>query len=243
MMIKEPYMVHSLISSSINLGLLMAKDVVAKVVKAYHDGLAQIEAVEGFVRQVLGWREYIRGIYLIEMKNNYHLSNSLKHKNKLPSFFYNANTKLNCLHQVIDETNKFAYNHHIQRLMIIGNISNLLEISPKAIRRWFNEMYIDSFDWVVTPNVVGMALYADGGKMSKSSGTADTIYLADEAKTLSKKIMRAVTDEGPQKENSEKSSAIQNIFDLMELVSTSDTIDHFNTAYANCYIRYGELKK
>lgn len=177
MMKNEPFMVHSMLSAAINLGLLMAKDVVEKVIQAYYDNLAPIEAVEGFVRQVLGWREYIRGVYLKEMKDNYHLSNALNHMHHKPSFFYSGDTSFHCLSTVIKETVQHGYNHHIQRLMIIGNIANLLQISPQDIRTWFNEMYIDSFDWVVTPNVIGMAQYADGGKMSTKPYIASANYI------------------------------------------------------------------
>lgn len=177
MMENEPFMAHSMLSASINLGLLMAKDVVKKVTQAYYDKLAPIEAVEGFVRQVLGWREYIRGVYLLEMKQNYHLHNVLNHTHHKPSFFYDGETSLHCMHVAINETIKHAYNHHIQRLMIVGNIANLLQISPQEIRTWFNEMYIDSFDWVVTPNVIGMAQYADGGKMSTKPYIASANYI------------------------------------------------------------------
>jgi deoxyribodipyrimidine photolyase-related protein len=177
MMEKEPFMVHSLLSASINLGILLAKDVVKRLIEAYQNGLAPIEAVEGFVRQVLGWREYIRGIYLVEMKNDYEKSNRFEHTRPLPDFFYNADTSLYCLKTTIQETIDHAYNHHIQRLMILGNLANLMAISPQDIRRWFNEMYIDSFDWVVTPNVIGMAMYADGGKMSTKPYIASANYI------------------------------------------------------------------
>jgi tryptophanyl-tRNA synthetase len=122
-----------------------------------------------------------------------------------------------------------------------------LEMTRTYAKR-FNRMYKTEYfpepeAFNFGENLVKIPGLTDSGKMSKSSGAADTIYMADEAKALNKKIMRAVTDEGPQKKNSEKSSAIQNIFDLMALVSAPDTIDHFNTAYANCSIRYGDLKK
>jgi len=122
-----------------------------------------------------------------------------------------------------------------------------LEMTRTFTKR-FNRMYdVDFFPepqaFNFGENLVKIPGLTDSGKMSKSAGAGDTIYLADEAKALNKKIMRAVTDAGPQKDNSEKSSAIQNIFDLMALVSSPDTIEHFNTAYANCSIRYGDLKK
>ena len=177
MMSEHPFMVHSLISTSINLGLLMAKEVVKLIEKSYLDNKAPIEAVEGFIRQVLGWREYIRGIYLKEMNREYQNSNVLNHKLDKPKFLYDGNTDLNCLKTVIKEIIDYGYNHHIQRLMIIGNISNLMGINPIYIREWFNEMYVDSFDWVVTPNVIGMAQYADGGLMSTKPYIASANYI------------------------------------------------------------------
>jgi deoxyribodipyrimidine photolyase-related protein len=176
MMINEPFMVHSLVSASINLGLLSAVQVVKKVEQSYHDGIAPLEAVEGFIRQVLGWREYIRGIYLKE-GISYIESNHLNNQESLPGLFYTGNTDLNCMKTVINETLDYAYNHHIQRLMILSNISNLMEIKPFHIRRWFNEMYIDSFDWVVTPNVIGMGMFADGGLMSTKPYISSANYI------------------------------------------------------------------
>lgn len=177
MMHKEPFMVHSILSTCINLGLLMAKDVVNQAVQAYEDGIAPIEAVEGFIRQILGWREYIRGVYLLEMKRGYWNNNQLENHQKKPSFLYDGNTDLFCMHSTVSDTIEYAYNHHIQRLMIIGNLTNLLEISPQEIRTWFNEMYIDSFDWVVTPNVIGMAMYADGGLLSTKPYISSANYI------------------------------------------------------------------
>lgn len=176
MMTGEPWMVHSLLSAAINLGLLIAKEVISAAEKAYHNGWAPLNAVEGFIRQILGWREYIRGIYL-KLMPTYAALNALNHHQKLPSFFYDANTSLNCVSTVVRETIDHAYNHHIQRLMIIGNIANLMAINPAHIRAWFNEMYIDSFDWVVTPNVLGMALFADGGQMSTKPYIASANYI------------------------------------------------------------------
>ncbi len=177
MMANEPFMVHSLLSASINLGLLFAEDVVKEVEKAYHEDKAPIEAVEGFIRQVLGWREYIRGIYFKEMPDGYGNLNKLTNQSDKPSFLYNGKISLRCISTVITETINYGYNHHIERLMIIGNILNLLGVSPQNVREWFNEMYIDSFDWVVTPNVIGMAMYADGGLMSTKPYVASANYI------------------------------------------------------------------
>jgi|GEM_PF-2466116 len=177
MMEEEPFMVHSLLSAPINLGLLLVKDVVEKVEHAYHEKDLPLEAVEGFLRQVLGWREYIRGVYLKEMDKDYLSRNHFSYEDKASSYLYQANSSLHCLDTSVKETMNHAYNHHIQRLMIIGNITSLLEIHPKRLRQWFLEMYVDSFDWVVTPNVFGMATYADGGLMSTKPYVSSANYI------------------------------------------------------------------
>ena len=177
MMQEHPFMTHSLISPLINLGLLYVKEVVNMAQTAYLENRAPIEAVEGFIRQILGWREYIRGVYLREITHHYGEKNYFTHQLSLPSFFYTGETDLNCLHISINETINHAYNHHIQRLMIIGNIANMMGIKPEHIRRWFNEMYIDAFDWVVTPNVIGMAMFADGGFMSTKPYISSANYI------------------------------------------------------------------
>jgi deoxyribodipyrimidine photolyase-related protein len=171
----EPYMSHALIASSLNLGLLNPIEVIKAVEKAYHDGLCGIEAAEGFIRQVLGWREYIRGVYL--MTPDYHEKNALNHHASLPSFYWDAYTDLSCLSHTISETIDNSYNHHIQRLMVLSNYANLIGVNPKEVNDWFNSMYIDSFDWVVTPNVMGMGLYADGGLMSTKPYVSGASYI------------------------------------------------------------------
>ena len=168
----QPWMAHSLLSASINLGLLF----VDEVVKAVEVAKAPLAAREGFIRQVLGWREYIRAIYVAQMPS-YITHNYLNHHHPLPPLMYNAKTSMNCLSNVVQETIDHAYNHHIQRLMILGNITTLLGVDPSQVRQWFNEMYVDSFDWVVTPNVIGMASYADGGLMSTKPYVASANYI------------------------------------------------------------------
>jgi deoxyribodipyrimidine photolyase-related protein len=160
-----PYMSHSLISSSLNIGLLEPLDVIRKAEACFHEGTAPLAATEGFIRQILGWREYIRGIYLLKMPE-YKDSNAFDHVRPLPWFYWDAHTKMNCLHQSVKEVLENGYNHHIQRLMVLGNFANLAGIQPQAVSEWFNTMYTDAHDWVVLPNVLGMALYADGGSMS-----------------------------------------------------------------------------
>jgi deoxyribodipyrimidine photolyase-related protein len=161
----NPFMSHALLSLYMNNGLLSPKEVVDHVIQAYENNAAPIEAVEGFIRQILGWREYIRGVYQEKMPE-YKSINHLNNHEDLPEFFWTAQTPMNCLHQTIQETKTNAYNHHIQRLMILSNYANLIGVEPVQLSNWFNSMYIDSHDWVVTPNVHGMGLYADGGLMS-----------------------------------------------------------------------------
>ena len=161
----EPYMSHSLISSGLNIGLLDPLTLIRDAEKMLDEGLAPLAATEGFIRQVLGWREYMRGVYLRKMPE-YQDVNFFKHNRKLPSLYWDGDTKMNCLHQTVTELIDNGYNHHIQRLMVLGNFANLAQINPQEVSAWFNTMYTDAHDWVVLPNVLGMGLYADGGLMS-----------------------------------------------------------------------------
>jgi len=161
----EPFMSHSKLSLYMNNALLTPQEVVNAAIKAYSEGLAPLESVEGFVRQIVGWREYIRGVYQESMPQ-YKQRNTLQNNEPLPPFYWDAATSMNCLHQTIQETIDYSYNHHIQRLMILSNYANLQGVHPMELSNWFNAMYVDAHDWVVTPNVHGMGLYADGGIMS-----------------------------------------------------------------------------
>lgn len=176
MLVDDPWMSHSLISSSINLGLLSPIEVIKEAEKAYQNGKAPLAATEGFIRQILGWREYIRGVYLV-LGPDYLNVNHFKHNAALPNFYYDANTNMACLKTTIQETIDHGYNHHIQRLMILSNYANLAEVSPQEVNRWFNEMYIDSSEWVVAANVLGMGLHADGGKMATKPYISSGAYI------------------------------------------------------------------
>lgn len=171
-----PWMSHSMLSSSINLGLLSPREVIDEAVKAYHTKQIPLSAVEGFIRQILGWREYIRGVYR-QSKTDYLSNNFFNHQHPLPSLFYDAKTDLHCLHVTVKETIQSGYNHHIQRLMVLSNAANLFGVVPEQLQRWFNEMYIDSMEWIVAPNVIGMGLYADGGAMSTKPYIASGAYI------------------------------------------------------------------
>lgn len=176
MLVDDPFMSHSLLSSSINIGFLNPEEVIEKAEAAYAAGEAPLNAVEGFIRQILGWREYMRAVYVKKMPG-YASVNELGHEAELPAFFYTGKPKMKCMEQAIRPVIDVGYGHHIQRLMIIGNFSNLFGISPQAVSDWFNEMYVDAYDWVVLPNVLGMALYADGGLLSTKPYVSSGSYI------------------------------------------------------------------
>lgn len=176
MMHGNPWMSHSLISGAMNMGLLSPEEVIEKAEEAYHQEKAPLSSVEGFIRQILGWREYIRGVYLRSMPE-YEKVNSLDHQNPLPSYYWTGETDMNCLSTVVKEVIENGYSHHIQRLMVLGNWANLLRINPQEVSDWFLEAYVDAYDWVVLPNVLGMALYADGGLMSTKPYVSSGQYI------------------------------------------------------------------
>lgn len=159
----EVWLFHSKISQYLNVGLLDPLETCLEAEKLYHQNLAPLNAVEGFIRQILGWREFIRGIYWLKMPQ-YKESNFFNHQNKLPEFFWDSKkTKMNCLSAVINHTYQYSYSHHIQRLMITGNFALLAAIKPEEVANWYLAVYSDAIEWVELPNVLGMALFADGG--------------------------------------------------------------------------------
>jgi len=154
---------HSIISIYINIGLLDAFKCCKIVEQKYYDNKCTLSSAEGFVRQIIGWREYIRGIYWHFMPQ-YKELNFFNHQRKIPEFYWDEHkTNMNCIKQVIKQTRNNAYSHHIQRLMITGNFALLAEISPAEINDWYLAVYADAFEWVELPNTHGMAIYADGG--------------------------------------------------------------------------------
>ena len=176
MLINQPWMSHSHLSFYINIGLLQPMECIEAAVNAYLAGEAPINSVEGFIRQILGWREYVRGIYWLYMPN-YQKANFLNAQNKLPDFFWDGKTKMKCMQQCISQTIDNAYAHHIQRLMIIGNYCLLTSIEPKAVQDWYLAVYADAFEWVELPNVQGMILFADGGLMATKPYAASGAYI------------------------------------------------------------------
>ena len=172
----EPWMYHAHISFYLNCGLLLPLECVKAAEKAYQHGKAPLNAVEGFIRQIIGWREYVRGIYWLEMPE-YAQKNFFDAKHNLPDFYWTADTKMNCLHQCVLETQKNAYAHHIQRLMVLGNFSLIAGIDPVQVNEWFLSVYADAYEWVELPNVSGMTLFADGGYLASKPYAAGGLSL------------------------------------------------------------------
>lgn len=153
---------HSVLSPLLNIGLLTPQDVIKKCIAYAQNHAIPIQSLEGFVRQILGWREFIRGIYQ-NFGEQQQKMNFWNHQNKLSPLWYSGETGIPFLDRILNKVIKRGYLHHIERLMVIGNLMLLLEVHPQAAYRWFMEMFVDSSDWVMVPNVFGMALYADGG--------------------------------------------------------------------------------
>ena len=167
---------HSRLSAVLNAGLVSPMEAVRGAEARYHDGRAPLNAVEGFVRQILGWREYVYGMYHTFMPE-YRGRNSRGDTRPLPDFFRTGDTDMNCLRRTVTDVVDHGYSHHIQRLMVICNFATLAGLSPQAVADWFLAMYVDSHDWVVTPNVVGMAMNADGGVMATKPYVSSAAYI------------------------------------------------------------------
>lgn len=158
----EPFLYHSRLSAPLNLKLLNPRECVTAAVDAFHTGHAPLNSVEGFVRQVLGWREFIRGIYWLKMPE-YAERNQLNHQLDVPSFFWDGRTEMNCLRESMQQVLDHAYSHHIHRLMVLGNFALLWGVHPRRFHDWHMAMYLDAVDWVSLPNALGMSQYGDGG--------------------------------------------------------------------------------
>jgi deoxyribodipyrimidine photolyase-related protein len=172
----EPWMYHSHLSFYINIGMLSPLACIQQAEKAYHNGKVSLNSAEGFIRQILGWREYIRGIYWYAMPK-YKDFNYFNASRSLPDFFWTTKTKMNCLKQCITETKVNAYAHHIQRLMVLGNFALLAGLSPIEVSEWYLIVYADAYEWVELPNVMGMILYADGGFLASKPYAASGAYI------------------------------------------------------------------
>ncbi|WP_299193415.1 cryptochrome/photolyase family protein [uncultured Erythrobacter sp.] len=167
---------HSMLSTSINLGLLDPLDLCERAEKAYQDGKAPLNSVEGFIRQIIGWREYVRGFYWHYMPG-LESDNQLKAQRALPEFFWTGETDMRCLADCIRSTRENAHAHHIQRLMVLGNFCLLAGINPRDVQDWYLAVYADAYEWVELPNVSAMILFADGGNLATKPYAASGNYI------------------------------------------------------------------
>jgi deoxyribodipyrimidine photolyase-related protein len=167
---------HSLLSPLINVGLLCPNQVLDQVLSYAKNASIPLNSTEGLVRQIMGWREFIRGVYQVKGSQE-RITNFWAHKRKIPESFYSGTTGLFPVDSVIKKLNKTGYAHHIERLMVMGNIMVLCEFDPDEVYRWFMELFIDAYDWVMVPNVYGMSLFADGGVMSTKPYISGSNYL------------------------------------------------------------------
>lgn len=176
MVLDQPFLFHSICSMYLNIGLLDARWMCQKVAAAYQEGKVPLNAAEGFIRQIIGWREYVRGLYWLLMPQ-YKERNQLAAKRPLPSFYWHGNTKMRCMQQAIGHTIRHAYSHHIHRLMITGNFALLAGLSVREVTDWYLAVYADAFEWVELPNTLGMALFADGGVLASKPYAASGNYI------------------------------------------------------------------
>jgi deoxyribodipyrimidine photolyase-related protein len=176
MLTGEPFLWHSILSPYLNAGLLDPLDLCRKVEARYRDGDVPLNAAEGFIRQVIGWREYVRGIYWREGPD-YVARNFLGATRDLPGFYWTGDTDMQCLSQAIGQTLQHAYAHHIQRLMITGNFALLIGADPARVHEWYLEVYADAYEWVELPNTLGMSQFGDGGLLASKPYAASGAYI------------------------------------------------------------------
>lgn len=172
----EPFLFHARISAALNIGLLDLRQLCSDVESAYWSGSIALNAAEGFIRQLIGWREYVRGVYWLKMPD-YAQGNSFANSRPLPAFYWTGETQMNCMRQAICQSLKHAYAHHIQRLMVTGNFALLAGIAPSQICEWYLAIYMDAFDWVELPNTLGMVMHADGGYLGSKPYCASGQYI------------------------------------------------------------------
>ncbi|TJZ94099.1 cryptochrome/photolyase family protein [Paracoccus gahaiensis] len=172
----DPFLNHSILSPYINAGLLSPLEVCQAAADAYAKGRVRLNSAEGFIRQIIGWREYMRGIYFLEGPD-YTARNALGHHRDLPPLYWGAPTKMNCLAHAVGQTREHAYAHHIQRLMVTGNFALLAGCDPHQVHEWYLEVYLDAYEWVEAPNVIGMSQFADGGVVGSKPYVSSGNYI------------------------------------------------------------------
>ena len=167
---------HSLLSAALNLHLLNPREVIAAVEQAYQQGKVSLGSAEGFIRQVLGWREFIRGVYWLDMPRMKE-ANHYQAERDLPAWFWTGETDMACMRDSLKQTLEWGYAHHIQRLMVIGNFATLAQLSPQQVGDWFLAIYVDAIEWVELPNTAGMALHACGSRFTSKPYVASGAYI------------------------------------------------------------------
>jgi deoxyribodipyrimidine photolyase-related protein len=172
----DPWLYHSHLSAALNLKLLNPREVVAAAETAYREGHAPLASVEGFIRQILGWREYVRGIYWTQMPG-YLERNALDARQDLPAWFWTGATDMACLRDALAQTLEHGYANHIQRLMVTGLYALMLGVQPRQVHAWYLAVYVDAVEWVELPNTLGMSQYADGGVMASKPYVATGKYI------------------------------------------------------------------
>jgi deoxyribodipyrimidine photolyase-related protein len=172
----QTYLHHSRLSAAMNLKLLDPRRVIDAVERAFRDSRVPLNSAEGFIRQILGWREYVRGLYWLDMPE-YQERNALGAMQPLPRFFWTGETEMACLADTLQQTLEHGYAHHIQRLMVTGLYALLLGVEPKQIHAWYLAIYVDAVEWVELPNVIGMSQFADGGRMASKPYIASGKYI------------------------------------------------------------------
>ena len=172
----ERFLFHSALSPYINCGLLDPLDVCRKVEAAYRRGRVPINAAEGFIRQIIGWREFVRGLYWLNMPA-YRSCNYFGHGRPLPAYYWTGVTEMECMRAAITQTKEDAYAHHIQRLMVTGNFALLVGVSPRAVHEWYLTVYADAYEWVELPNTLGMSQFSDGGVLASKPYVASGAYI------------------------------------------------------------------
>lgn len=172
----EPFLYHSGLAAPMNLKLISPREAIAQAVDAYDGKHARLASVEGFIRQILGWREYVRGIYWMYMPD-YAERNTLQAEHALPEFYWTGDTDMECLKQAIKQTLHYGYAHHIQRLMVTGLFALLFGVKPRQVHEWYLSAYVDAVEWVELPNTLGMSQYADGGILASKPYVASGRYI------------------------------------------------------------------
>ncbi|SHG54321.1 cryptochrome/photolyase family protein [Massilia sp. CF038] len=173
---KASRLFHSMLSFALNTKMLHPREVIAEAEDAWRAGHAPLHAVEGFIRQILGWREYVRGVYWAHMPG-YEQHNVFGHTLALPSWFWDGKTSMNCMRHAIGQSLDDAHAHHIQRLMVIGNFALLAGLDPAQVHQWYLGVYIDAFEWVEAPNTIGMSQFADGGLLATKPYVSSAAYI------------------------------------------------------------------